>query len=226
MPKSFTILLADDHALFRQGIRHLITDSIKGAQVVEADGFDSALEALATHGGAALMVLDLRMPGMAGASSLRAMRDAYPTAKLVVLSASESRHDILEALSAGVHGYITKTALPEDIAAAFKYVLGGGVYVPPLLSQGADDAQGPPPEPSAVHAPAIDLARFTPRQRDVLRLLAAGNSNKEIARELDLAEGTVKIHLAAIFRALNARNRTEAVVLAGKLKPEGPRPQP
>ena len=225
MPKTFTILLADDHALFRQGIRHLIADSIKGAQVVEADGFDSALEALATHGGAALMVLDLRMPGMAGASSLRAMRDAYPTAKLVVLSASESRHDILEALSAGVHGYITKTAQPEDIAAAFKYVLGGGDYVPPLLSQGADDSSLPP-EPGAVHAPAIDLTRFTPRQRDVLRLLAAGNSNKEIARELDLAEGTVKIHLAAIFRALNARNRTEAVVLAGKLKPEEPRPQP
>jgi DNA-binding NarL/FixJ family response regulator len=224
MAKSFTILLADDHALFRQGIRHLIADSIKGAQVVEADGFDSALEALATHGGAALMVLDLRMPGMAGASSLRAMRDAYPTAKLVVLSASESRHDILEALSAGVHGYITKTAQPEDIAAAFKYVLGGGVYVPPLLSQGADDSTLPP-EPGAVHAPTIDLARFTPRQRDVLRLLAAGKSNKEIARELDLAEGTVKIHLAAIFRALNARNRTEAVVLAGKLKSEGPRLQ-
>jgi DNA-binding NarL/FixJ family response regulator len=224
MPKTFTILLADDHALFRQGIRHLIADSIKGAQVVEADGFDSALEALASHGGAALMVLDLRMPGMAGASSLRAMRDAYPTAKLVVLSASESRHDILEALSAGVHGYITKTAQPEDIAAAFKYVLAGGVYVPPLLSHAADEAQSLPPEPGSIHA-AVDLARFTPRQRDVLRLLAAGNSNKEIARELDLAEGTVKIHLAAIFRALNARNRTEAVVLAGKLKPEA-RAQP
>jgi DNA-binding NarL/FixJ family response regulator len=225
MPKTFTILLADDHALFRQGIRHLITDSIKGAQVIEADGFDSAVEALAKHGGAALVVLDLRMPGMAGATSLRAMRDTYPAAKLVVLSASESRHDILEALSAGVHGYITKTAQAEDIAAAFKYVLGGGVYVPPLLSQGADDAQSLPPEPSGVHG-TIDLGRFTPRQRDVLRLLAAGKSNKEIARELDLAEGTVKIHLAAIFRALNARNRTEAVVLAGKLKPEAPRPQP
>jgi DNA-binding NarL/FixJ family response regulator len=225
MAKNFTILLADDHALFRQGIRHLIADSIKGAQVVEADGFDSALEALAKHGGASLVVLDLRMPGMAGASSLRAMRDAYPAAKLVVLSASESRHDILEALSAGVHGYITKTAEAEDISSAFKYVLAGGVYVPPLLSQGGTvEDMALPPQPSTVQS-AVDLGRFTPRQRDVLRLLAAGKSNKEIARELDLAEGTVKIHLAAIFRALNARNRTEAVVLAGKLKPEGPRAQ-
>lgn len=225
MPKTFTILLADDHALFRQGIRHLIGDSIKGAQIVEADGFDSALEALSAHGGAALIVLDLRMPGMAGAGSLRAMRDAYPAAKLVVLSASESRHDILEALSAGVHGYITKTAQPEDIAAAFKYVLGGGVYVPPLLSQAVDETPVPPPQPSAVQA-AVDLARFTPRQRDVLRLLAAGKSNKEIARDLDLAEGTVKIHLAAVFRALNARNRTEAVVLAGQIKSEAPPARP
>jgi DNA-binding NarL/FixJ family response regulator len=217
MAKPITILLADDHALFRQGIRHLISDSLKGAQVVEADGFDTALEALAQNGGAALIVMDLRMPGMAGGTSLRALREAYPDSKLVVLSASESRSDILDALGAGVHGYIPKTAQPDDIAAAIKYVLDGNVYVPPLLSRGGDDPLLAPADRPAP-APALDLTRFTPRQRDVLQLLAAGKSNKEIARELDLAEGTVKIHLAAVFRALNARNRTEAVVLAGKFK--------
>ena len=222
MAKSITILLADDHALFRQGIRHLLADSLKGASVVEADGFDSALEALQKNGGAALIVMDLRMPGMAGGSSLRALREAYPQAKLVVLSASESRGDILDALGAGVHGYIPKTALPEDISSAIKYILEGGVYVPPLLSRSAG---GEDPllhagevKPAAAAGAAMDLERFTPRQRDVLRLLAAGKSNKEIARELDLAEGTVKIHLAAVFRALNARNRTEAVVLAGTFR--------
>lgn len=221
MAKSITVLLADDHALFRQGIRHLLADSLKGANVIEADGFDSALEALQQSGGAALIVMDLRMPGMAGGNSLRALREAYPQAKLVVLSASESRGDILEALGAGVHGYIPKTALPEDIASAIQYILEGGVYVPPLLSRGggedpllhAGESKG---APAAASGPALDLTRFTTRQRDVLRLLAAGKSNKEIARDLDLAEGTVKIHLAAVFRALNARNRTEAVVLAGK----------
>lgn len=217
MAKAITILLADDHALFRQGIKHLIADSLKGAEVVEADAFDSALEALAKSGGAVLIVMDLRMPGMAGGTSLRALREAYPSAKLVVLSASESRSDILEALGAGVHGYIPKTAQPEDITAALKYILDGGVYVPSLLSRSGDDPLLAPAD-KPVAAPALDLARFTPRQRDVLRLLAAGKSNKEIARELDLAEGTVKIHLAAVFRALNARNRTEAVVLAGKFR--------
>ena len=222
MAKSITVLLADDHALFRQGIRHLLADSLKGANVIEADGFDSALEALQQSGGAALIIMDLRMPGMAGGTSLRALREAYPQAKLVVLSASESRGDILEALGAGVHGYIPKTALPEDISSAIKYILEGGVYVPPLLSRGGGGedpllhAGESKAAASAAAGPALDLQRFTPRQRDVLRLLAAGKSNKEIARELDLAEGTVKIHLAAVFRALNARNRTEAVVLAGK----------
>ncbi len=223
MAKSITILLADDHALFRQGIRHLLADSLKGATVVEADGFDPALEALQKNGGAALIVMDLRMPGMAGGTSLRALREAYPMAKLVVLSASESRSDILDALGAGVHGYIPKTALPEDISSAIKYVLEGGVYVPPLLSRSGTGGEDPllhagEVKPGAAAGAAMDLERFTPRQRDVLRLLAAGKSNKEIARELDLAEGTVKIHLAAVFRALNARNRTEAVVLAGKFR--------
>ncbi|MBM3540176.1 MAG: response regulator transcription factor [Alphaproteobacteria bacterium] len=218
MAKSTTVLLADDHALFRQGIRLLLADCLKGATLVEADGFDSALEALQKNGSATLIVMDLRMPGMAGANSLRALREAYPEAKLVVLSASEARADILEALGAGVHGYIPKTALPAEIGAAIKYVLDGGVYVPPLLSRAADDPLPPAGEakPAPANGPALDLQRFTPRQRDVLRLLAAGKSNKEIARQLDLAEGTVKIHLAAVFRALNARNRTEAVVLAGK----------
>jgi len=220
MAKQLSVLLADDHALFRQGIRHLLADSLKGAHVIEADGFDTALEALQKNGGAALIVMDLRMPGMAGGQSLRALREAYPQSKLVVLSASESRNDILEALGAGVHGYIPKTALPEDISAAIKYILDGGVYVPPLLSKSGEDpllhAGEAKPAAASSSGSQLDLARFTPRQRDVLRLLAAGKSNKEIARELDLAEGTVKIHLAAVFRALNARNRTEAVVLAGK----------
>jgi DNA-binding NarL/FixJ family response regulator len=216
MDKAITVLLADDHALFRQGIRHLLSDSLKGATVIEAESFDTALEALQKNGGAALIIMDLRMPGMAGGTSLRALREAYPAAKLVVLSASESRGDILEALGAGMHGYIPKTALPEDISSAMKYILDGGVYVPPLLSRGGADEDPLLHASEGKAAPALDVTRFTPRQRDVLRLLAAGKSNKEIARELDLAEGTVKIHLAAVFQALNARNRTEAVVLAGK----------
>lgn len=218
MEKPLTILLADDHAIFRQAIRRLVVDHVARAEVIEVGGFDSALEVLAASGGATLAVLDLSMPGMAGGASVRALRDIYPDAKVMVLSASEARSDVLDILDAGAHGYVAKSAPPEEIARAINYVLAGNIYAPPLLATAALESGAAPKSASSPASAAVDLGRFTPRQQDVIRLLAAGKSNKEIARTLDLAEGTVKIHLAAIFRVLEARNRTEAVARAAGVK--------
>lgn len=212
------ILIADDHALLRQGLRQLLADENPEYEFAEADGLDTALDVLAGSGGDMLLI-DLGMPGMAGAESLRAIREAHPATRIAVLTGSDERATILECLGAGVHGYILKSAPVEEIQRAIATILAGGVYVAPSVTQLGQEV------PQPLHAPRVelpvDMPRFTMRQLDVLRLLAEGRSTKEIARELDLGPGTVKIHLAAIFRALHASNRTEAVILAAKLKLQG-----
>lgn len=210
------ILLADDHALFRHGLRLLLDDAVEITRFDEAGSLDAALEILESSPAPDLMLFDLRMPGMAGGATLRALRAQCPDAKLAVVSASEAREDILDALGAGAHGYIPKSSSPEQLLAALRLIISGGIYVPPAL---AAVANSEPAErrPTARAAVPIEPIRLTDRQNEVMALLAEGMSTKEIARELDRGEGTVKIHLAAIYRALNARNRTEAVILAGRL---------
>jgi len=205
------ILIADDHALFRKGLRMLLADTFPKCDVRDVDSLDAALESLSAEP-VDLAILDLRMPGMNGAESLKAVREAYPEAALLVLSGSDARADMLGALGAGVHGYVVKTSADGELLAAIERVRRGQVYVPPQMA-----APAPPAiEPAPAQAPPAAFDGLTPRQKDVLRLLAKGRANKEIARDLDLAEGTVKIHLAAVLRFLKARNRTEAAVLAAK----------
>ena len=223
------VLVADDHALVRQALCRLLSHqrlSVCGKDLtpsfVEADGFDAALEALAAQT-TDLLLIDLSMPGMATASSLRALREAHPTTKIVVITAWEDRVTMLDCLAAGVHGYVTKTSEPEAIRHAVEDVLSGQIYVPPAIANvGVETKRVENPisaMPKDSVAPgSIDTTRITRRQLDVLRHLAQGRSTKEIARALGLGVGTIKVHLAAIYRLLNARSRTEAVVLASKLK--------
>jgi len=210
------ILLADDHALFRHGLRLLLDDAVEVTRFDEAGSLDAALEFLETGPAPELMLFDLRMPGMAGGATLRALRAQCPDAKLAVVSASEAREDILDALAAGAHGYIPKSSSPEQLIFALRQIVGGGIYVPSALAALAEAVQAER-RPTARAAAPAETIRLTDRQTEVMALLAEGMSTKEIARELDRGEGTVKIHLAAIYRALNARNRTEAVILAGRL---------
>jgi DNA-binding NarL/FixJ family response regulator len=206
------IVIADDHALFRKGLKLLLSDSYAKAEIRDVDSLDAALEALSSAAPVDLAILDLRMPGMAGAESLRAVREAYPETAILVLSGSDARSDVLGALGAGVHGYVVKSSPDAELLQAIDRIRRGQVYVPPQLASPAMPEPAPPP----AGAPPAAFDGLTPRQKDVLRLLAKGRANKEIARELDLAEGTVKIHLAAVLRFLKARNRTEAAVLAAK----------
>jgi DNA-binding NarL/FixJ family response regulator len=210
MSRQFVI--ADDHALFRAGLRLLLTDACGPAEVREAGSLPDLKALLEANSEVDLAVVDLAMPGMRGAASIRELRHAYPQLRCVVMSGSEQRQDVLDALAAGAIGYIPKSLDPEAMVAAIQQVLGGGIYAPTLLLTEPVDED----EPSSTVDPNV-MAMLTPRQYDVLRLLGKGQANKEIARALDISEGTVKIHLAAIFRVLEVRNRTEAVLKASAL---------
>jgi DNA-binding NarL/FixJ family response regulator len=210
------ILIADDHGLFRQGLRTFLQDSVAGAEIVEADGLDSALEALGRDKPFDLVVTDLRMPGMDGPQSLSAFREAFPAVKLVVMSALEDRATVLASLGAGAHGYVPKSARPDVIADAIAAVMAGRIWVPSTLATWTPQA-GSSAAISTAATGGPDGPRLTPRQRDVLKVLLRGASTKEIARELALGEGTVKVHLAGLYRALGARNRTEATAIGARL---------
>ena len=199
-------LIADDHELFRSGMKQLLVDVLHAEDVREAESMDRALEILTAEGAGDLVLVDWRMPGMSGAESLAALRDGFPEAKVAVISAWEERSDILAALGAGVHGYIPKSLSSTQIATALQGILEGRIFVPPAMGK----REGAPGEGSG-GAFKLDQDKLTLRQRDVLQELLKGQASKEIARTLDIAEGTVKIHLAAIYRALGVRTRAEAI---------------
>ncbi len=204
------VLIADDHPLVRDALARTVRELDAAAHVQQAGDFDSLLQLAQDEsaGAADLALIDLNMPGMNGVAGLRRLRELLPTLPMVVASGQEDAATIRAVLAAGAVGFIPKSERSDMLLNALRMVLAGGVYVP-LRSLG--DASG---MASTARATAADL---TPRQRDVLRALSRGQPNKLIARELGLTEGTVKIHIAAILRALQVRNRTEAVVRAREL---------
>ena len=202
---ALSVLIADDHELFRDGLRSLVEDALGAEDVRQAGSLDEALDIMNESSPPDLLILDLRMPGVSGAEAFAALRDALPGTKVVVMSASEERDDIIAALAGGVHGYIPKSLSASQIEAALRDVLGGRIYAPAAL--GARTA-APAPD---IRPIATSVEGLTIRQRDVLGQLMKGQSSKEIARALSIAEGTVKIHLAAIYRAVGVRTRAEAI---------------
>lgn len=213
-------LVADDDEFFRMAISAILLERLGVAEVIEVGSLDDALARLGERGDITIALFDLDMPGMRGPANLGAVRETFPDIRTAVVSASRRRQDILTTLDAGAHGYIPKAMGVDDLTHALRAVLGGSIYVPPLLAQvpadGPDGSMQPFLGAERRSAPDV-LARLTPRQRDVLELLVKGQSNKEIARTLDLGEGTVKIHLAALFRNLEVRNRATAAVAGAKL---------
>ncbi len=203
---SLSVLIADDHELFREGVRSLLSDALRADEVRQAGSLDDALDILGAGPTPDLLILDLNMPGVEGVESLGALRDGFPTAKVVVMSASEDRDNIVSALASGVNGYIPKSLSADQIEAALKDVLSGRIYTPAIVGR-RDGAAAPASRPSA----ATSVEGLTGRQKDVLNELLKGQSSKEIARVLGIAEGTVKIHLAAIYRAVGVRTRAEAI---------------
>lgn len=201
------VLIADDHPLVRDALARTLRLVVPDVEVVEAGDYASAENQLAAHG-ADLALLDLHMPGMEPVQGLQRLRALFPAVPLAVASGDDDPAVMRATLAAGAVAFLPKSAAPELLQQALRTVLGGGSYLPRQALEG-----WPPASPSSPSA-RPQASALTPRQKDVLRCLLQGRPNKLIARELGLTEGTVKIHIAAILRALQARNRTEAVVVA------------
>ena len=206
------ILIGDDHVLFREGLRRLLEQLRDNATFAEASNFDELLDMAAAKDEAYDLILtDLRMPGWPGFSGIGMLRDRQPNSKVVVVSASEAHSDVREALENGAAGYIPKSSSVKIMLSALDLIFSGGVYVPAtVLREGIEpDQRGgtmmPPTDPQLEQL-------LTQRQREVRDRLREGKSNKQSAHELGLSEGTVKIHMTAIFKSLGVRNRTQAAM--------------
>jgi DNA-binding NarL/FixJ family response regulator len=199
------LLIADDHPMVRDALTRALLALQSDLHVVTAGDFDSVVECLRATP-PELAVIDLNMPGMDSLVGLTRLRRLAPTLPIVVVSGQDDPPTIRAALAAGAAGFVPKTSSADLLLQAVRVVLAGSTFVP---EQALANLQHDTSRPDT-----IDL---TPRQRDVLRALLRGEPNKLIARELGLTEGTVKIHIAAILRGLQARNRTEAVVRAREL---------
>ena len=213
------ILLADDHALIRAGLRSELVELGPDVAFVEACDADTLRQAFAAHHDLDLALVDLTMPGMRGAETIGALRAAYPAIPLIVISGADTGTQVRDVLRAGAAGFIPKAAMTKVMLQAIRLVLAGGQYIPPQLMQMLEgSARDPdagrtatPAETSRLPANPGALKMLSPRQREVFGLLARGLSNKMIARQLDVTEGTVKTHIAAIFAVLNVHNRVSAI---------------
>ena len=203
------ILVIDKHGVYRSGIRELIEDKVKDSSVVEGSEF----ERLAANKHYDLILIDAESLSDGWQGWLKSVRELNPDTRFAIMSTSTNRADVLSCLAAGFHGFVHKLQSDEELLAAINDLLSGRTCVPRWLVDGDNDRpQAAPP----TNAP-VETYKLTRRQSDILPLIAKGMSNKEISSHLDIAEGTTKIHMAALLRALGARNRTEAAFIAAKL---------
>jgi len=206
------ILIADDHPLYREALRTQVERLFPKAAIIEFPSFDEVMRLEAAEDGAfRLFLLDFHMPGMT-TESLKALVEAFPEVPVAVVSGTANRADVRAVIQAGARGFIPKTANAAYLSHALQLLLAGGTSVPADMIMGED----PAPAQTLTSAQAQWMSALSARELDVLRRVARGLSNKEIGRELDLAEVTVKLHLRSIFRKIGARTRSEAAVIATK----------
>lgn len=207
------VLIVDDHVMFREALRLAIGRAFPDFQLHEAGTAEDALAFLAAGNRPKLILLDLKMPGLGGLGMLNKIKDVSPDSVCIVVSDSDARSDIRAAIRGGALGYILKRSSMDVLERAITLVLAGERYVQvPAEFLDADDE----PEPARPAGAADPLEGLTARQQEVLRLLALGQSNKEIAKSLGLLEGTVKVHVRDILRKLGVSNRTQAAMLVAR----------
>jgi len=207
------ILIIDDHALFRTGLQELLER--RGLQVIGALGDGREGIKLALEQTPDIILLDLRMPQMDGLTVLRSLRESGFSNPVAMLTTSSEERDLVESLRSGAQGYLIKDMEPDEVIEALKAICAGETIVAPdLTGVLAKVVQGEPgDEDQAIDNPFKDL---TPRENQILHHLAEGQSNKVIARNLGISDGTVKLHVKAILRKLGVHSRVEAAVIAVK----------
>ncbi|MBJ7536455.1 response regulator [Marinomonas transparens] len=188
------ILILDDHPLFREALSYILLKLEEKVCILEASDYGMALQHIAENSDIDFISLDLCLPGKDGFAALDTIKQNYPAMPIVVISSSDHYNDIKRALDSGARGYIPKYTESVVMLNALRLILSGGIYTPPNLIN--------------------DKTPLTPRQVEVLKLLIEGLSNKVIASRMELAEGTVKMHITSIFKSLGVSNRTQAAMVA------------
>ncbi len=205
------IVIIDDHTLFREGLQSLL--SRHGIEVVASisDGREGIRQVRELKPD--IVLLDVRMPGMSGLEVLKQLQQIRRESPVVMLTTSGDERDLVEALRSGAKGYLLKDMEPDDVVAALREIVRGETVVAPNLAQvlaKVDKGEYP------LEAEPSPLDNLTPRENQILSLLAEGQSNKVIARNLGISDGTVKLHVKSILRKLDIHSRVEAAVIAVK----------
>nr|WP_300309855.1 response regulator transcription factor [Halomonas sp.] len=209
----YRLLVADDHPLFRDALSGVVDSALPGSELCEADCFSDLLVRLGENDEVDLVLLDLNLPDVAGLDGLARLRQHFPEVPVAVVSAESDRRIVLDALDLGAVGYVPKSTPRSALMAALRQILDGQVYLPAELLRR-------PASPS-LHQPAAEtpssefeqrLEQLTAKELNVLMLLIRGGSNKAIARQLDIAETTVKTHVSAILKKLGVTSRVQAIV--------------
>ena len=198
------IVIADDHDLVRDALATLLERDDPECQVLHADGFDQAIDHVREDSAIDLVLLDINMPGMNQLESVKIVLEEFPDVKVVLMSGHVKRSEIEKGFDYGVHGYVSKSMNGSSLTSVLRLVCSGVRYVPELVLE--SDKKGTPKSNA-----------ISKREREVLVELAKGLSNKIIARNLNVEETTVKLHLRSIFKKLETMNRTETVVKAREL---------
>ena len=214
----YQVLIADDHPLFREAIARVIDDGFPGSTLLEASDLDTALAMAGRHDDLDLVLLDLNMPGMQGLGGLVRLRNLFPTLPAVIVSAEEEKRVILQTITYGAVGFITKSTPRKQMIQALEQVLAGSIYLPADIIRAGSGAGE---ESTAARREPEDLsdvlATLTRKQLQVFERMSRGDSNKVIAYQLNIAESTVKAHVSAILRKLGATNRVQAIRSAGDI---------
>jgi two-component system NarL family response regulator len=197
--RAIRVLLADDHTIVRNGVAQILNEESGIAVVAQASDGAEAVE-LFTHERPDVALIDLRMPKLEGVQVVEQIRARFPDAAIVILTTYDTDNDIERALRAGAKAYLVKDVSPQDLVACIRAVHAGRTWVSPNVA--------------AKLVAHVTNVRLTQRELSVLRLLAAGNSNREIAESLGISDGTVKIHVAHLFSKLDVTSRTEAITTA------------
>ncbi len=213
-----SLLIADDHPLFRAALRQAARDALGDVELFEAGNLEAVLAILDAQPQVDLVLLDLHMPGNHGLAGLAAVRAQYPGVAVIVVSANDDPRVVRRALDHGAAGYLPKSSGLDELSDAIRTVLACQTWLPAALRATVSRAQSSP----ADAALASRLARLSPQQFRVLTLVAEGLLNKQIADRLDVQERTVKAHLSAIFERLEVRNRTQAGVILRELELSDP----
>lgn len=213
------ILIADDHALMRTGLSDVLIEGFPHAEVLQASDVKQALGLVSGKQPLSLAIVDLFMPDMDGFCFVQKLCEDYPALPVVVISASDNPKHISKALKLGVSGYIPKSASQQQFLGAIERILSGGTYIPEEFVQpgqsGSQYKENPDIEIASIKN---TLNQLTARQLDILGKLGQGLSNKMIARDFNLSENTVKVHVSTVLKILELDNRTQAGVFAKKLE--------